>query len=78
MAISVPYAPAQEGGGNCKGSGLSDRNQAIRQRWTKPPEAEGGLRVAYQVLPPLSFTFFAMGPGTEFRGGILFQPEEKK
>src|SRR5271156_494735 len=41
-------------------------------------EWKGGVRVAYQVLPPLSFTFFAMGPGGEIRGGILFQPEERK
>jgi len=41
-------------------------------------EWKGGMRVAYQVFAPLSFTFFAMGPGSEIRGGILFQPEEKK
>jgi hypothetical protein len=41
-------------------------------------EWKGGLRVAYRVLPGLSFTFFAMGPGNEVRGGILFQPEERK
>jgi len=41
-------------------------------------EWKGGARVAYLVLSPLSFTFFAMGPGSEIRGGILFQPEEKK
>lgn len=40
-------------------------------------EWKGGLRLAYKVLPALSFTFFAMGPGSEIRGGILFQPEEK-
>jgi hypothetical protein len=41
-------------------------------------EWKGGVRVAFRVLPPLSFTFFAMGPSSEIRGGILFQPEEKK
>ena len=41
-------------------------------------EWKGGVRVAFRVLPPLSFTFFAMGPGNEIRGGILFQPVEKK
>jgi hypothetical protein len=41
-------------------------------------EWKGGLRLAYKILPALSFTFFAMGPGSEIRGGILFQPEEKK
>jgi hypothetical protein len=41
-------------------------------------EWKGGVRLAYRVLPPLSFTFFAMGPGSEIRGGILFQPVEKK
>jgi hypothetical protein len=41
-------------------------------------EWKGGVRVAYKVLPRLSFTFFAMGPGSEIRGGILFQQEEKK
>ena len=41
-------------------------------------EWKGGVRVAYRVLPGLSFTFFAMGPGSEIRGGILFQPEEKE
>jgi len=41
-------------------------------------EWKGGVRVAYKALPALSFTFFAMGPGSEIRGGILFQPEEKK
>jgi len=41
-------------------------------------EWKGGLRVAYKILPALSFTLFAMGPGSEIRGGILFQPEEKK
>jgi len=41
-------------------------------------EWKGGLRIAYKVLPRLSFTFFAMGPGSEIRGGILFQPEEKR
>src|SRR5277367_3486270 len=41
-------------------------------------EWKGGVRVAYRVYSPLSLTFFAMGPGSEIRGGILFQPEEKK
>lgn len=41
-------------------------------------EWKGGLRIAYRVLPPLSFTSFVLGPGSEFRVGILFQPEEKK
>jgi hypothetical protein len=41
-------------------------------------EWKGGLRVAYRIAPDLSFTFFAMGPGSEIRGGVLFQPEEKK
>jgi hypothetical protein len=41
-------------------------------------EWKGGVRVAYRVLPSLSFTFFAVGPSPEIRGGILFQPEEKK
>lgn len=41
-------------------------------------EWKGGVRFAYRVLPPLSFTFFALGPGSEIRGGILFQPPEKK
>lgn len=41
-------------------------------------EWKGGARIAYRVLPSLSFTFFALGPGSEIRGGILFQPEEKK
>jgi hypothetical protein len=40
-------------------------------------EWKGGVRVAYRVLPPLSFTFFALGPGSEVRGGILFEPEKK-
>jgi hypothetical protein len=40
-------------------------------------EWKGGVRVAYRVLPHLSFTFFAMGPGSEIRGGILFQPKEE-
>jgi hypothetical protein len=41
-------------------------------------EWKGGVRIAYKVLPPLSFTFWAMGPGSEIRGGLLFHPEEKK
>jgi hypothetical protein len=41
-------------------------------------EWKGGLRVAYRIFPALSFTFFAMGPGGEIRGGVLFQPEEEK
>ncbi len=41
-------------------------------------EWKGGLRVAFKVLPNLSLTLFAMGPGSEIRGGILFQTEEKK
>ena len=41
-------------------------------------EWKGGLRAAYKVIPSLSFTFFAMGPGAEVRGGILFQPKEQK
>jgi hypothetical protein len=41
-------------------------------------EWKGGVRLAYKVFPALSFTFFAMGPGSEIRGGVLFQPEEKK
>jgi hypothetical protein len=41
-------------------------------------EWKGGVRAAYKVLPSLSFAFFAMGPGSEVRGGILFQPEEEK
>ena len=41
-------------------------------------EWKGGVRVAYRVLTPLSLTFFALGPGSEIRGGILFQAPEKK
>ena len=41
-------------------------------------EWKGGLRIAYRVSPPLSFSSFVLGPGNEFRVGILFQPEEKK
>jgi hypothetical protein len=41
-------------------------------------EWKGGVRLAYRVLPSLSFTFFALGPNREIRGGILFQPEEKR
>jgi hypothetical protein len=41
-------------------------------------EWKGGVRIAYKILPSFSFTFFAMGPGSEIRGGVLFQPEEKK
>lgn len=41
-------------------------------------EWKGGLRAAFRVLPSLSFTFFAMGPNAEIRGGILFEPPEKK
>jgi hypothetical protein len=41
-------------------------------------EWKGGARVAYRVLPRVSLTFFALGPGSEVRGGILFQPEEGK
>jgi hypothetical protein len=41
-------------------------------------EWKGGVRLAYRVLPSLSFTFFALGPSREIRGGILFQPEEKR
>jgi hypothetical protein len=41
-------------------------------------EWKGGARVAYRVVSGLSFTFFAMGPGSEIRGGILFQPEKAK
>jgi|KBSMisStaDraftv2_1062788.scaffolds.fasta_scaffold623098_1 hypothetical protein len=41
-------------------------------------EWKGGVRVAYKVLPSLSFTFFALGPGSEVRGGVLFQRDEKK
>jgi hypothetical protein len=49
-----------------------------RMQFREGREWKGGLRVAYRVLPALSVTFFAMGPGSEIRGGILFQPEEKK
>ena len=41
-------------------------------------EWKGGVRVAYRVVSDLSLTFFAMGPGSEIRGGILFQPEKAK
>jgi hypothetical protein len=41
-------------------------------------EWKGGFRAAYRVLPSLSFTFFAMGPGAEVRGGILFIPVLRK
>jgi hypothetical protein len=41
-------------------------------------EWKGGVRVAYRVVSNLSLTFFAMGPGSEIRGGILFQPEKEK
>ena len=48
------------------------------EQFREGEEWKGGVRVAFRVLPPLSFTFFAMGPGSEIRGGVLFQPEEKK
>jgi len=48
------------------------------EQFREGKEWKGGVRVAFRVLPPLSFTFFAMGPGSELRGGVLFQPEEKK
>jgi hypothetical protein len=48
------------------------------EQFREGKEWKGGVRVAFRVLPPLSFTFFAMGPGNEVRGGVLFQPEEKK
>jgi hypothetical protein len=41
-------------------------------------EWKGGARAAYRILPGLSLTFFALWPGSEVRGGILFQPEEGK
>ena len=41
-------------------------------------EWKGGVRVAYRVASDFSLTFFAMGPGSEIRGGILFQPEKAK
>jgi len=47
------------------------------EQFREGKEWKGGVRVALRVLPPLSFTFFAMGPGNELRGGVLFQPEEK-
>jgi hypothetical protein len=40
-------------------------------------EWKGGVRVAYRALRHLSFTFFALGPDSEIRGGVLFEPEEK-
>jgi hypothetical protein len=49
-----------------------------REQFREGKEWKGGVRVAFRILPPLSLTFFAMGPGNETRGGILFQPEEKK
>jgi len=48
------------------------------EQFREGKEWKGGVRMAFRVLPPLSFTFFAMGPGNEIRGGVLFQPEEKK
>jgi hypothetical protein len=48
------------------------------EQFREGKEWKGGVRVAFRVLPPLSFTFFAMGPGNEIRGGVLFQPEEEK
>jgi hypothetical protein len=41
-------------------------------------EWKGGLRAAYRVLPRLSLTLFVLGPETEVRGGILFQPDAKE
>jgi hypothetical protein len=41
-------------------------------------EWKGGVRLAYRALPSLSLTFFAVGPSREIRGGILFQPREKR
>jgi hypothetical protein len=49
-----------------------------RMQFREGREWKGGLRLAYKVLPSLSFTFFAMGPGSEIRGGVLFQREVKK
>ena len=48
------------------------------EQFREGEEWKGGVRAAFRVLPPLSFTFFAMGPGSEIRGGVLFQPEERK
>jgi len=48
------------------------------EQFREGKEWKGGVRVAFRILPPLSFTFFAMGPGNEIRGGVLFQTEEKK
>jgi hypothetical protein len=41
-------------------------------------EWKGGARIAYKVLPNTSLTMFIMGPNTDVRGGILFQPEKKE
>jgi hypothetical protein len=41
-------------------------------------EWKGGARIAYKILPNTSLTMFIMGPSTEVRGGILFQPEKKE
>jgi len=39
-------------------------------------EWTGGVRVAYRIYSPLSFTVFVMGPSSEIRGGIRLSPKK--
>lgn len=40
-------------------------------------EWKGGVRVAYRIFSHVSLTTFVMGPDTEIRGGVLFEPETR-
>ena len=41
-------------------------------------EWKGGGRTAFRILPHLSAVAFVLGPGTEFRVGLILHPAEEK
>ena len=41
-------------------------------------EWKGGGRVSFRIAPHLSAVLYVLGPGTEFRGGLLLHPAEKE
>jgi hypothetical protein len=41
-------------------------------------EWKGGGRAAFRILPHLSAVIFVLGPGTEFRAGLMLHPAEEK
>jgi hypothetical protein len=41
-------------------------------------EWKGGARFAFRIAPHFSAVLYILGPGSEFRGGIIFHPAKKE